>query len=289
MSKTLNLDEAGVASLYNEDGTVKEDALTILLNKDAERVKSLKPNTDKIATEQYSRGRKEAMEKFEKEFKEQTGFESEKQGIELVLDYASSKAKPGEVSDEAVKKHPVYIAAVDKLKKEKQLEIQQVKDEFDKFKKGISEKETFGKVAAKADEIFNALKPILSKDPVKAKNQKEDFIAKLKGYQYEVQEGNRIVISQDGKALEDEHGHAIQFEELVKQTAEKYYDFQVTDPNRKSSGNGKDDDVPPPPLKDIPVPQSKEEYAKLIGDKAIPFETRTKIKEEWQKKESAKT
>lgn len=292
LSKTLNIDATGAAELYNSDGTVKDDTLTSLLQKDADRVKSLKPDTTKLANEQYKKGVREAMEKFESEFKDETGFSSEKRGVELVLEYAASiKSKAGDgktLTDDDVKRHPAYIAMADKLKKEKEEAVGVVKKELDDFKSDLTKKETFSKVSSKAEALFDSLKPILSKDPVKAKRQKEDFINKLKGYEYEIQ-GDRIVVLKDGKALEDDHGHAVAFDKIVKETAEQYYDFQVTD-DRSGTGNGTDKDKNPDgTLKrkiEVKVPQNEKEYIAALTDPKTSVEEKTAIKEAYALKQN---
>lgn len=283
LSKTLNVDESGVAALFNADGTVKDDALNTLLNKDAERVKSMKPDTTKIADDQYKKGVRETMEKFESNFKDKTGFDSELKGVDLVLAYADSKTKStAEITDDAVKKHSTYISAMDKLKKESKELLDAKEKELVDFKTAISKKETFSKVSTKALELFNSLKPIVSKDPIKAKNQMEDFIDKLKGFEYDIQ-GERIVILKDGKALEDEHGHAINFDSIVKSTADKYFDFQVTD-DRSSTGNGKDKDGKVIPKKiEVKVPQNEKEYTDALMDKTKTVEEKTAIQEAYKK------
>jgi hypothetical protein len=203
----------------------------------------------------------------------------------LFIEYAQAQTKTtAEVTDDVVKKHPVFISTVDKLKKEKAEEVRKATEQLETFKKEVGQKETFSKVSSKAIEIFNSFKPILSKDPVKAKNQMDDFIAKLNGYEYRIQDGDRIVILKDGKPLEDEHGHAKSFDIVVKETADRYFDFLVTDPERSSTNNGKDKDGNPlPTKKEIKVPQNEKEYAKMIGDQSIPLEDRLKMKEAYTK------
>lgn len=285
LSSTLKLDEAGVASLYNEDGTVKDDALTSLLAKDSDRVKNLKPDTKKIADDQYKRGVREAMEKFESELKDKTGFDSELKGIELVLAYAETKTtSTADVTDEAVKKSPLFISTVDKLKKEKNEAVKKSENELADFKKSLSVKETFSKISAKAQEIFTGLKPILSKDTAKAKIQIEDFVAKLNSFKYDIQGERIVVLKEDGSPHEDEHGHAIEFDKLVKQTAERYYDFLPTDPTRKSTENGKDKDGKPVVKKEIKVPQNDKEYAAMLMDQKISVEDKTEIQKAYKQK-----
>jgi hypothetical protein len=125
LSKTLNMDETGVASLYNEDGTeLKSDALDTLLRTDVERVGKLKPDTKKFFDDGYKKAEGEIRTKIEKEFTEKTGFKSDKKGVELFIEYAAKKQDGGEITEDVIKKHPVFINAVEKLSSEKEAAVQ---------------------------------------------------------------------------------------------------------------------------------------------------------------------
>src|SRR5688572_11605099 len=159
LSATLNMDEAGVASLYKDGGTeLLPEALDILKAKDVERVKKLKPNTQEFIDNGYKKAQSEIMSKLEKEFKEKTGFSSEKKGIDLFVEYAESKIQSTDVTEDAVKRHPIFISSIEKLTKEKEEAVTAKQKEFEDFQNGIKKRETFSSVANKATEIFNALK-----------------------------------------------------------------------------------------------------------------------------------
>lgn len=280
VSKTLNMDEVGVASLYNEDGSVKDDALTTLLQADVERVQKLKPDTRKVFDDGYKKAQSEVLSKFEKDFAERTGFKSDKKGIELILDYAANQAKAnGEINEDVIKKHPLFISTTERLLKEKEDAIKAESEKLTTFQKELQAKETFNSVSQKALEIFNSLKPILSTDPVKAKNQLQDFTDKLKSFEYDLQ-NDKILVSKEGKLLEDDHGNRIPFEKIVRDTAERYYDFHKADP-RSSPGNGKEKDAGQKFQFD--VPKNEQQYAEMISDTKRSVEERTAIKEAYQK------
>jgi hypothetical protein len=286
LSKTLNLDETGVASLYNEDGSeLKSDALETLLKLDVDRVGKLKPDTKKFFDDGYKKAEGEIRTKVEKEFTERTGFKSDKKGVELFIEYAAQKQGGGEITEDVVKKHPVFINAIEKLSSEKDAAVQAEQEKFNKFQSELKNKETFSSVASKAMDLFNGLKPILSSDAAKAKHQMEDFVSKLKGYEYDIQ-GDKVIVLKDGKVLEDEHGNRIPFEKIVKETANKYYDFHVTDP-KSAPGNGKAGEEGGEKKKvEIVVPKSEQEYAAAIADSTKSLEERGAIKEAWSKNNS---
>lgn len=279
LRETLNLDEEKVASLFNEDGTVKDDAQATILQWNSDHVKTLKSTSQKTSFDDgYKKAQSEVLSKFETDFKAKTGFKSDKKGIELMTEYAAS-LKPGELNDDAVKKHPIYLT----LQEQSEAAIAAAKEEGEtkltQFQKELSKKDTFKTVAQKALEIFHSQKPILSKDPIKAKAQEELFIEKLQGFEYEMQ-GDRIVVLKDGKIYENGQGHAIPFDKLIKETSAKYYDFHVADPKaspaNKTPAAGE--------KKTYEVPKSDDEYNKFIADTSIPVEDRMAMKESYSKK-----
>lgn len=278
LSQTLKMDESGVASLYNEAGELRSEALDELLKLDVERVSKLKPDVEKIKNDQYKKGVAEGLGKLEKDFKEKTGFISEKLGVELFLDYAAEQAKANsKITDDVIKKHPVYITALDKLKQEREDAIKAEQEKFNQFQQELSKKETFNSVSKKAMELFLSWNPVLSPDQLKAKNQINDFVEKLKNADYDIQ-GEKIIITKEGKLLEDGHGNMVEFDKFVRGIADTYYDFHKSDP-KGSPNNGNQGQQKPTGGSTIVVPKSEAEYNKVILDKSIPLEERTKISE----------
>lgn len=286
LSATQNMDEAGVTSLYKDGGTeLKDDALEILKKLDIDRVQKMKPDTKKFFDDGYKKAQGEALTKLEKEFREKTGFSSEKKGIDLFVEYADSKVQSTDITEDAVKRHPLFISTVDKLSKEKEEAVSLKQKEFEDFQNGIKKKETFGSVSNRALEIFNNMKPVLSQDANRAKNQLDLFVDKLKDYDYEIQEDKVVVLNKDGTVFEDSHGNRIQFEKLIKDTASKYYDFHVAEP-RTIPSNKSDAEKNKSTLINIQVPKDEVEYAKLISDSSIPLDQRTAIKEAYASKQN---
>lgn len=284
LSKTLNMDADGVAALYNADGTLKDDALTNVLGLDVERVKGMKPDTKKVFDDGYKKASSEVLSKRDNELKEKFGIKSDKIGIELINEVVSEQVKKAgvELNEDAIKKHPVYISMVDKLTSEKETAVQAETEKLTKYQTEQKKKETFSTVASKALEHFHSFKPILSQDQTKAKNQMNDFVEKMKGYDYEVQ-GDKIIVLKDGKVLEDGHGNRIPFEKVVKDTADMYYDFHAAE-KRSSAGNGKEDPAGSGSTSPkLAVPKTKEEFWKVVGDSSIPAKDRTDYKAQHEK------
>lgn len=283
LSKTLNVDENGVASLFNEDGTIKDTAEQSILEWDANRVKDLKTATQKTAFDDgHKKATSEALSKFETEFKTKTGYKSEKKGIDLVLEYANSvQPKEGAVTEDVIKKHPLFLGLQEEKDKAVQEAITNGETQLNQFKSELSKKETFGKVSNKALEFFNALKPVLSSDPNRRKAQEELFIERLQGFDYEIQDGERVVITKEGKLYEDAHGKAFTLDRLVKETATKYYDFHAVD-GKQNAGNGKDGGKPGSSI-NVVVPKNDDEYMAFLVDNTKSTDEKNAVKEAYSK------
>ncbi len=274
LSKTLSMDENGVASLFNEDGTIKDESLQTILDLDVKRISGIKPDTKKFFDDGYKKASSEILNKRDKELQDKFGIKSDKLGVELVNEIIAEQVKKAgvDLNDEAVKKHPLFISTVDKLTKDKDEAIAAESGKLTTFQTELKRKETFNSVANKAMSYFNSLKPILSSDATKAENQRALLTEKLGGYEYDIQ-GDKIIVLKDGKVLEDEHGNRIPFEKVVKQTAESYYDFHVTDPksapaNGKQTPNGKE------VKSTIEAPKSHQQFIDTIANSKLPVAER---------------
>lgn len=244
LSTAYQLDDTGVASLFNEDGSVKDDALDTFKELDEKRVSKLKGDPDKhkkALQDQYSRGKRETMEGFERDLKDKFGTNSDKQGIELVEEILAAKQPKGEtLTDDAVKKHPLYLQLerareADKQEHTKTLEAKLKEKDAEHQRERIT-----ALVLEEASTEFEKLRPILSKDPERARNQRKLLEDELRSISYQVEDngGKRtfLLLDKEGNRLEDKHGHPITLAEKVKDVAGKYYDFQESE-QRSSAGD----------------------------------------------------
>lgn len=232
LSTAYQMDESGVASLLKEDGSeFKDDALQLLLSKDAERIQSLKPDTKKFFDDGYKKAQSETLSKFEREIADSFGLKSENKGIELIKDLVSQFSKDSGIDEDKIKKSKVYLDAIENLRKESEEMVKQKSLELDNFKSQVETERAFEKVSSEALAIFENLKPILPEDAAKAANLKRIFVEELKNFKYELRDNAVIILDKDGNgdAL-DGHGNRIKFDSLVRQTAEKYFEFYQSDP-----------------------------------------------------------
>lgn len=233
VSKTLKLDEATVTSeLFESEGDtlkVKDGALEFLTTKDADRIAGFQKTGKDKFQEGYQKAKKEERAALENEIKEKYGISSDAIGVELIGEIIAAQSKGGEVTEDVVKKHPAFIKREKELMKEKE-------DAITEFKTAQQREKNAGLFKSKSLEILKAQKPVLSQDPTKAENQMKLFTAVLDGEKYEVADnGDIILLNEDGSRMQDKHGHAILLEDRVKSLASQYFDFAQAD--QRSSGD----------------------------------------------------
>jgi hypothetical protein len=230
LGKTLNLAPERVASLFVKNGDDEDlapNALETLTAADAERVQSFKTKGETQFDNGYKKAQAETLAKLEKDMKEKAGIESDKKGIELFEEILSTAAKHDNKLDaDKIKIHPEFLKLEKDWKKAAAAELEAKAQELETFKSQVAQEKTFSNVAKKFETSLQALKPILSKDPNKAANQKSVVLDKLKGYTFQENGDDEPIVLKDGKRLEDKHGKPISFSTLVKETAGEYFDFE---------------------------------------------------------------
>lgn len=274
LSTIYKLDEQGVASLKEEDGSFKDDAIDFLIKQDAERVATLRGDVDKVKAERYSQGKREALEALEKELRDEFGVKTtDARGKELVKAIVAARIQSATtLTDDQVKAHPLFLelekhtAALPKTIEEKVREAEEkVRSEF----KAERDQRT---VLSKATATFKAMNPVLSKNEVVASAQLSLLENAVKSGKYQLVEKDGEIVDivpmkADGSGrLEDAHGHPVKFETHIKELASRMYEFHdsddragADDPNKVGgSGKGKGDGAFDP--------KTQAEYAKLFSD-----------------------
>lgn len=289
--KTLNITAEEVADLLykkGEDGKVteelNEDALQKVLDKDVDRVTSIKSsiNTKEYFDNGYKKAQKEVLSELESTIRTEYGIESQSTGIDLVKEIVSKSGKgsTGDLTDEAVKKHPLYLqieaskqSAIDELKNEYEGKITDINTQY---KKG----QVFSAIKRDARSILAGFNPIVSENKVVANNRELDFLNKLEKYDYQTAEdGNHLVLDKEtGNRIEDPHGNPIKFTDVIKGTAELYYDF-AKQGLKGSAGN--EDDKGAGSHKNIAVPKTEDEYYEQVSLASDATE-RAAITEVWE-------
>ena len=274
VAKTLNIANIEVAALIKtDDGKVKEDALSTLLDKDKDRVKTLKTEAHDLG---HKKANKEVMKTFENSLKEKFELESDKQGLELIETLLEVKAPKtdgkAKFTDDDVKKHPLYIQAENKVKEVKDLTEKEWKAKFEEKEKEYTRGTVLSVVEKKALDLISELNPVLSSDPKRAANQKKDLIEKIIKNGFEIQDNEIILIGEEGKRLEDDHGNRIKFDDFVKDTVTSYYDLPVANPRSSAANGGEKKDQQPAGKKYTgPIPKTESEFLDILYRKENPL------------------
>jgi hypothetical protein len=268
--KVFKLTEEQMATLYNEAGDLTD--LKVVTEADEKRV--AKFNTEK--TSQYNRGIKEGAVKIEKDIKEKYG-ESDLIGAELVdsivLKQVEEATKAG---SKDISKHPEYIKLQADISKQLTTRDKEWQTKLElkesEFKKSV----IFDKVKSKALSFLESSKAILPADVNKAENWKATYINELKGFNYlENKDGTFTVLDKEGNALKDSHSNIRTFDEIVKESADKYFDYPAAD-HRSSPGNRPTEGKPGQGIGDV---KTKAEAVARLRDPKISPEDRKKFTE----------
>ncbi len=288
LGKTLNLTPDQINELiYQSDAegnqVLKPTALDDALQKNSEKIASLKKDEKTVREEGYSRGKKEALSNLEKSIKAEFGFDSTLEGEELVKELVNSKitesGKSKEITDDVIKAHPIYRELeknknkeLDQFKLEKTAEIEKLHTEH--------KQSSFRKVATeKAKELFLSENPVLSEDETIRQNQIADFVARFESNNYQIEDDGTIVMfGEDGKRLEDSQGNIVKFESFVKEKAGKLFQFKKQDASG-NAGAGKADET-----KGVKVPKDEGEYQTAFNN-AKTTEERSAITKAWRAKQ----
>lgn len=272
-STSFKLDEQGVAALKEADGSFKDDAIDHLIKLDAERVATLRGDSEKRAADSYSRGKRETMEELEKSLKEEYGVKAnDVKGKDLIKAIIAEKAGTANtLSDDKVKTHQLYRQLEEHAANLEKATEAKVKETEERIRAEFNSVRDTESVLGKAIAIFKEMKPILPKNEEVARNQMSLLEQFVKGHKFQVtkdKDGNVtdiVPMKEDGTGrLEDSHGHAVKFDDLIKGGARKFYEFDDAQrktgaPNPNSTGGtdktGDDGDVY--------APKNMAEYAQL--------------------------
>lgn len=234
-ANVMGMADEEIAALYDADGNILPEAFKTFTQKDKERIKRLKEEHKEDLTSKFNEGhakaKREERSRFEGEIKEAFGVESNATGVDLVKD-AIAKGQSGDV-----KTHPDYLALEKKLQGEyvKKEDFDVVKGEYDTFRQQVEREKVYGRVKEDARRVFHSLNPVLSEDKTRAMNQEKDFLSKVERYGFQLQDdGNHVVLGEDGKRLTNENMNPVAFTELVKNLTLSHFDVREQEPAENS-------------------------------------------------------
>lgn len=299
VAKTTGKTEEEVSSLLKtkeaDQEKVQENALSNLLELDKTRISSFDKKIKEQDDKGYKRGQAESLSKFEDQLKEKYGITDSKKGIDLIDAVVNKQVAAASTGDDEtkIKTSKVYLDAVDKLKKEKEAAVKDWQDKYETREKQLKKESTFNTISQKALTYFESLNPILPEDKNKAENLKKLLLSQIGEFEFDVKEDGKIVVlKKDGDSLkvyEDEHGHAVSFENIVKQKADSLFDYkqgtqhQGTGTKTGAQGTGGTDKG-----YTGQIPKTGEEYVQLIQKAGDDQKLKEQITEVWRAEQAKK-
>lgn len=250
VSKALNLEgEQLVGLLYKPDSEGKptkdlnENALQQLLDTHAKHIEAVKGkgvDEKTIFDRGHAAGKKDSLEKFERQIKEAFGIQADVQGIDLVKVAASTFLK-SETSADKIKVHPEYLAAEAAWQSQLTQKVGEWESKYQQLEQTVTKEKTFAQYMPKIDTAFAKLSPVLPSNPEAATYQRNQFFNDFKAYDF-LSEGGKDYVIKDGKRLENAQGHPLTLDEVVRMNAAMRFDFAVQS-DRGAAGN-KNGDAP---------------------------------------------
>jgi hypothetical protein len=297
LGKGYKMPKTDIDKLLSED-TTDEDGETQVIDGDVARIGKLTtPKKGETFQDGYKKAKAEVLTQLEDQVKEKFEIESDATGVDLIELIVTEKGKvngkPKELTDDDVRKHPVYQSAEKAHKialKAKETEYQTKLDETTtQFKKG----ETFNTVTGYALSKLAKFNPVIPANATIASNIQRSFLEGLKQYDYEVQDGgNRIVmLTKDGKVADDGHGHSLEFDAFLQNHAAGFYDFKANNggsnggngnPEKDSGGAGGSGGGTPAYPAGIVKPKTFEEVMVIVNNTDIPVADRQTVMNVWE-------
>lgn len=287
MSKAYKLDDGTIGEILNAENADEKSVISKILELDTQRVEKLKTSGGKDGTFQdgYAKAKKEVLSDFEKQLKETFEIESEKTGLDLITEILTAKTseagKKGQLTDDDVKKHPIYQAAEKAFKKQLADKETEYKTKLTEVESAAKKAQTFSSVKDNALAILEGLNPIYAKNPKVATTIKNQFLNELQGFEFERQADGSWLVTKDGKVVEDGHGHSKSFEDIIKETSENYFEFQENNGGQNAGNENKDNGSGG----NVTVPKFKNqaEADAYAANESIPLEQRIKALDEYAK------
>lgn len=276
------------------DVATPDSILATITGLDTTRVKALNDKIEKDKFQEgYKKAKSEVLTASETEKKTRYGVESDLTGAELDDFILQTKLKEaGATGEDAIKKSPTYLALESKMKTELKRITDAGEAKLKELETSYKKEGTFAKVGASAIDILTGLNPIYPKNATVAETYKKDFLNELKGFEYEMQDDGKILVTKDGKRLEDAHGNALEWEEHVKKIAGGRFEFAVNNDGEnggnKNNPNGDDKSKPPTYPAGVNKPKDDAELAKIMADDKLKPEDKRVVLTEFQSRNAAK-
>jgi hypothetical protein len=266
-----------------EERKLKDGAIDQLIALEASKIAKIKDeykaDKESFFNEGYKKAQGETLTKIDREFETATGFKgTATDTLGRIMEYVETQKKSkhsGEVTPDVVKLHPVYR----ELEAARAADLAAAEQRLNEFQGQIVRKEKLSRVQQLALQQFEALNPVEFDDPAKRDNLRKVFLNDVLSYDdYQFNEnGNIELVVHQGKRVEDELGNPTSFSNIVKKTADKYYQFRVQDP-KGSAGNKTGQPMQPSTM---PTDETARNAAIQKAYEAEGYEGLRKLKASW--------
>ena len=259
-----NWTDAEVSSLFNEDGSIKDDAEKTILSRHAEAVQKRNKDAKASYDAAFIRGVKEKGADWEKALKDAGVDIGDATGVDVVQklkDHIAAVAKPSDLDEDKVKRSPVF------LKREQELTAQLTAKEKE-HKQAMADRDakeqrdrTIAEARKERDDLVKALKPILPEDPEKQRRLLSVIDRAIEDHSYEAEGEVTYVIDKEGKRKETPNGVPVTRKQFLEAEIRATYDLPVSE-NKGAAG-----DITKGTVKGAEAlrkPANREEYGKQV-------------------------
>lgn len=244
---TLGFTTEEATALIDADGNPIEGAKESILDRNKQAVAKVKQTHAEAVKKAKDAGLGEKGKWYESRLKGlgiELGDATGDEAIEKVKDHMiqlAAKPADGKALDEEGYKNSKFHRDYEK-KRDAEVAAQKAEFEGKWTERDAKEQRerTLMTVKDKAKTILDGLKPVLSSDPDRARNQLGFFYSELEKNGYDIDGDSIYVMDAEGKRVETDQGKAKRFDDYVKETAAKLYDFQVSDQKTNAGNVAKD-------------------------------------------------
>ena len=247
LSKTLNVDNEQLADLLfqkSDEGTpteqLTEGALQTLLQLDAERVQRLRPNTKEYFDNGYKKAQSEVSSQWEKKLRDKFGVDPDGQlQGEALADAIKAAMSEAAGKPEKVKAHPEYLTLEAEMRKQAEALKSEYETKLQEQQQAYIREQTWGQASGAIRQAIKGFNPVLPNDPAKADRIVDLFVnTHFREYDYQPDGNGGFVVMKGGQRVENAHGHVKPLEELVKETAQSYFEFHAQKPAGNAGNTG---------------------------------------------------
>jgi len=215
-------------------------------------------------------------------------------GLESLIDHAVSLKPAGALKDltpDQIEALPHVVGIKNKFQQQLTAKEQEFNEKLTAKEQEEAQKQLFGKIAANAIQVLGDKNAVLPEDEAKADRRiKKDLIEELNAYGWIEQNGLRIPIGKDGKQLETANGVLISEEDLITSIINENFEFKEelkapprTSPQDKNKGP-KPDKAPEKEPYTGALPNSPEQYSKMMADRSLSLDMRKSMQRQYKKK-----